>query len=143
MGLAQVERLWDRDYGSPPIGTPENTMLYNSRVQVASKFLRARFPVSSGDLAIFTHATTALSLAYGLCASSFNNGTTHDTLKRFVEDQNPIAPAGVVTVTLDSVGKCTSLSQTSNTAYDTLGCGKTEPYKCEFADYPAWYWADP
>lgn len=134
--LAEIEEMWDPSYGSPPIKTPEDTPLYDQRVAKMAQALRARFPPASGDLAVFTHATTSFSLAYGLCSNLFAS------LQEFVDPMPAIAPAGVIVATLDDKGHCTNLTQTQNVA-GAVGCGETKPYKCAFKDYPNWYWEDP
>jgi len=134
--LEEVEEMWDPSYGSSPIKTPEDTTLYNQRVAKMAQVLKVRFPPASGDLAVFTHATTSFSLAYGLCSNLFAS------LQEFVDSMPAIAPAGVIVVTIDGKGHCTNLTQTQNVA-EVVECGETEPYKCEFADSPNWYWEDP
>jgi len=134
--LLKASELWDTLYGSPPIPTPEVPELYGKRVKRAAEVLTARFPPSAGNAAIYTHATTSFSIAYGLCHSKDG---TDATLEDFVKKQAAIAPAGVIHLVRDNSGKCKVIDQTANVA-KTVGCGKTEPYKCEFDDYPAWYW---
>jgi len=134
--LQEVHEHWDLDYGSLPIATPENNTLYVKRVVQAASVLRKRFPPSSGNLAVYTHATTSFSVAYGLC---YGNDAQ---LMAFVNGQDAIGPAGVIHVTLSSSGQCVKVEQTQNVA-ETVGCGKTEPFKCQFADYPSWYWSNP
>jgi len=136
--LEEASDKWDLHYGSPPIATPETPVkMYDTRVKKCAKVLKERFPPLSGNLAIFTHATTSFSIAYGLC---YGEGGNDSQLQKFVEHQKAIAPAGVIHVVLDADGKCKTVEQTNNVA-ETLGCGKTEPFKCEFADFPAWYWS--
>lgn len=134
--LKDIGKRWDLGYGSPPIPTPEDPPLYGKRVQKAAKVLKTRFPPSSGNLVIFTHATTSFSIAYGLC---HGEDSSDKTVQSFVENQKPIGPAGVIHVVLDGHGKCITVSQTANVA-EKVGCGKTEPFKCKFADFPSWYW---
>lgn len=134
--LEEVHQLWDLDYGSLPIPTPETVPMYGKRIQKAASFLKKRFPPSTGNLAIITHATPTFSIAYGLCHSEDG---TDEMLKEFVEHQDAIAPCGAIHVVLDAAGRCKAIDQTANVA-SSLGCGRTDPYKCKFSDYPAWYW---
>jgi len=134
--LQEIEAVWDTQYGSPPIPTPETPKMYDARVEKAAKVLKKRFPPSSGNLAIYTHATTSFSIAYGLC---HGEDSSDASLKKFVESQAAIAPVGVIHVVLDSAGKCKRVDQTNNVALK-VGCGKTTAFKCNFTDFPAWYW---
>jgi len=136
--LGEASGRWDLRYGSAPIPTPETPVaMYNKRVKQCAKVLKERFPPSSGNLAIFTHATTSFSVAYGLC---YGEGGDDGQLEDFVKNQHAIAPAGVIHVVLDADGKCKTVEQTNNIA-EEVGCGDTEPWKCEFEDFPAWYWS--
>merc|ERR1712050_785849 len=94
-----------------------------------------RFPSSSGNLAVYTHATTSFSIAYGLC---HGDDSSDAQLKQFVNGQNAIAPAGIIEVVIGKDGKC-DVKQTNNLA-EAVNCGDTEPFKCAFEDFPAWYW---
>eukprot|EP00929_Paragymnodinium_shiwhaense_P084341 TRINITY_DN45086_c0_g1_i1.p1 TRINITY_DN45086_c0_g1~~TRINITY_DN45086_c0_g1_i1.p1 ORF type:complete len:341 (+),score=54.98 TRINITY_DN45086_c0_g1_i1:69-1091(+) len=132
--LEEVQQRWDLTYGSFPIPTPEDFDLYNKRVALAAQMLHQRFPPDSGNVAIYTHATTAFSVAYGLC----HEGS--EALQAFIERQKAIGPAGVIHIVRDKSGKCLSSSQTQNVGLE-VGCGRTPPFKCEFADCPDWYWA--
>eukprot|EP00931_Biecheleriopsis_adriatica_P119998 TRINITY_DN95149_c0_g1_i1.p1 TRINITY_DN95149_c0_g1~~TRINITY_DN95149_c0_g1_i1.p1 ORF type:complete len:348 (-),score=49.65 TRINITY_DN95149_c0_g1_i1:40-1083(-) len=134
--LEEIEEAWERGYGSPPIETPENDVRYLTRVQRATQVLKDRFPPSSGNLAVFAHATTAFSIAYGLCYGATG---TDKTLKDFVDGHNAIAPGGVLHVILDADGSCKTVEQTINVA-DSVACGKTEPFKRDFDSCPAFYW---
>ena len=99
--------------------------------------LRARFPPSSGNLVIHTHATTSFTLAYGLCFGH-DHGGSDQTLADFVRRMDPIGPAGVVHLVLDSDGRCTlPVAQPYNLAGEE-GCstGNTNPWMCEFDNYP-------
>ena len=72
--LAEINARWSPDYGSAPIPVPESDQLYTTRAAKAGASLRARFPSTmAGNVAIFTHATTSFSVAYGLCFGP--NGT--------------------------------------------------------------------
>merc|ERR1712224_589498 len=71
--LEEVESLWELGYGSAPIATPENPARYVERVQKMTSVLKSRFPPQKGNLGIFTHATTAFSIAYGLCYGESSN----------------------------------------------------------------------
>lgn len=135
--IEEVHKIWDLDYSSIPIRTPENYTLYNARVKTAAEVLKKRFPPSSGNLAVFTHATTAFSIAYGLCHGDEGS----DKLEDFVKGQDAIGPAGVIHVILGADGSCKSIKQTENVAEE--GCGDTPPYKCAFEDFPSWYWSHP
>lgn len=136
--LEEASDNWDLEYGSPPIPTPETPIaMYNARVEKCAKVLKERFPPSSGNLAIYTHATTSFSVAYGLCHGEDGDD---DQLKKFVENQKAIAPVGVIHVVLNSDGKCKMVEQTNNVA-EKVGCGDTKPFKCDFENFPAWYWA--
>mmetsp|Transcript_10632 Transcript_10632/g.14679 ORF Transcript_10632/g.14679 Transcript_10632/m.14679 type:complete len:334 (-) Transcript_10632:280-1281(-) len=136
--IEEAHKLWDLSYGSVPIKTPENYTLYNARVKTAAKVLKERFPPSSGNLAIFTHATTSFSVAYGLCYGEDGS----DKLEEFVKGQDAIGPAGVIHVILAADGSCKPVEQTQNVGME-VGCGETEPFKCKFEDFPSWYWAHP
>mmetsp|Transcript_84812 Transcript_84812/g.154621 ORF Transcript_84812/g.154621 Transcript_84812/m.154621 type:complete len:336 (+) Transcript_84812:39-1046(+) len=131
--LEECHNLWNLSYGGPPIKTPENNTLYVERIAKAAEILKERFPPSSGNLAVFTHATPAFSIAYGLC---FGDSGNDQTLKDFVNGQDAIRPAGVIEVIIESDGTCT-IQQTRN----LMQCGETPAYKCDFEDFPAWYWA--
>lgn len=133
--LEEVLALWNLDYGSPPIQTPENNTLYLKRVKRAAKTLKARFPQTSGTLALFTHATTSFSIAYGLCHGS---DSTDTQVEDFVKHQDAIAPAGVIEVQIS--GNSCVIKQTNNVAQKTVDCGDTPAFKCNFSDYPSWYW---
>lgn len=136
--IMETHAIWDLNYGSVPIKTPENYTLYNARVKTAIKVLKTRFPPSSGNLAIFTHATTSFSLAYGLCYGEDGS----DKLEDFVKGQDPIGPGGVIHVILAADGSCKSVKQTQNVA-EEVDCGKTEPFYCSFENFPSWYWSHP
>lgn len=135
--LIQVSQLWDHGYGSPPIRTPENDALYMARVRRAGESLRSRFPPSSGNVAMVTHATPAFSIAYGLC---YGSDGSDFMLQQFVEGQDPIGPTGIIHIVRDSNGHCISIGQTDNQYADSIDCGATTKYKCNFTDYPDWYW---
>lgn len=135
--LREIEKRWDLDYGSVPIPTPETDELYVQRVRKAAATLSRRFPPSSGDVAFVTHATTSFSVVYGLC---FGNSGTDADLENFVNNQIGCGPGSVIHVVRDSQGRC-QISQTDNSALESLGCGKTQINKCEIADFPDWYWA--
>ncbi|CAE8625493.1 unnamed protein product, partial [Polarella glacialis] len=138
--LHEIHDLWDRTYGGPPIWTPENNTLYVERVQHAAKILRKNFPPSSGNLVIYTHATTSFSMAYGLC---YGESGDDAQLEKFVNGQDAIAPAGVIHLVFDAAGKCMEgVGQTQNVA-EKVDCGLTLPCKCDFDKYPSWYWASP
>mmetsp|Transcript_33399 Transcript_33399/g.91392 ORF Transcript_33399/g.91392 Transcript_33399/m.91392 type:complete len:243 (+) Transcript_33399:1584-2312(+) len=107
--LARAQARWALDYGSFPIPTPEGNGEYWGRVRLAAKALRHRFPPSTGNVAIFTHATTSFSLAYGLC---YGDNGTDATLQAFVERQGAIGPGGIIHVILASDGQCRSVAQT-------------------------------
>lgn len=140
--IAEVH--WDTQYGAVPVATPENVTLYNARVAAASEKLRARFPPVSGNLAVITHATTAVSLAFGLCRDRFAGPDAQCTgLATYLEAQEAIAPTGVIHVVLGEDGRCRSLGQTQNVAFQQAQCGLTEPFKCMFSDNPTWYWNCP
>lgn len=134
--LQECHRIWNRSYAGPPIKTPENDTLYIERATIAAQILKERFPPSSGDLVVVTHATTAFSIAYGLCYSDTGND---GTLEEFVNAQNAIGPAGVIHVAIEGDGSCT-IEQTRNVG-EAVNCGRTPAYKCNFSDFPAWYWA--
>lgn len=136
--IKEVENLWDLNYGSPPIHPPESPELYVKRAEEMVKLLRRRFPPSSGNMAIYTHGIPAFSVAYGLC---FGEASSDEKLKDFVDKQDAIGPGGVIHVVLDGNGKCVTVDQTYNEAASAMACGKTRPDKCEFEDFPAWYWA--
>lgn len=111
--------------------------MYTSRVLAVGGRLRSRFP--TGNVAVFTHATTSFSIAYALCFGQ--HGGSDQTLEHFVVGQQAIGPAGVIAVVLDArTGSCKHLAQTLNSPGDPAQCGKTEPYKCNFGDFPSWYW---
>jgi len=139
--LESIGILWDRTYGSPPILTPESNALYWNRVRAASNALKNRFPVSSGNLVVVTHATTSFSVAYGLC---FGDSATESNLRAFVESQQAIGPAGVIQVVREHTNggniSC-QIIQTWN--LEGNSCGETKPYKCAYDDFPAWYWESP
>jgi len=193
--LEEIKLRWDRAYGSPPIKTPENNTLYVDRVKEAVEVLKEHFPPKSGNLAIFSHATTTFSLAYGLChgdedcdcsadaimkkgcgggAADVNGDIScqlaqsqcitrcgdnailyhddtpkerksqdseDDKLEKFVKHQDAIAPAGFIEVILNADGSCVEIKQTNNDVSEVADCGETEASKCEFDDYPSWYWA--
>ena len=61
--LKDASAKWSVSYGSAPIPVPETDALYTARVMHAGAELADRFP--AGNVAIFTHATTSFSLAYG------------------------------------------------------------------------------
>jgi len=131
--LLDAQARWDLDYGSFPVPTPEGNREYCSRVKTAAGSLRHRFPV--GNLAVYTHATTSFSLAYGVC---YGENGDDAKLQEFVEGQDAIGPGGVILVIIKAgTGEC-SISQTQNIA--NMSCGATKPYKCPFAHFPAWYW---
>lgn len=134
--LTEISGLWDLHYGSPPIRTPENNTLYGERVKKAARVLKERFSPSSGNLAIFTHATTSFSVAYGLCYGDAGDAA----LQEFVDHQDAIAPSGVIHLTIGANGECKGVTQTQNVAVP-VNCGETQPFKCNFAGYPSWYWA--
>lgn len=137
--LSECSARWDWRYGAASIKTPENDTLYVQRVVEAARTLKARFPPSTGNIAIFTHATPSLSIAFGWCYKE------DSSLKQFLDTQDAIGPAGVVHVIVkqggSGSGTCTIL-QTQNVA-DALKCGRTPAYKCNFRDFPAWYWPSP
>jgi len=169
--LARAQARWALDYGSFPIPTPEGNGEYWGRVRLAAKALRHRFPPSTGNVAIFTHATTSFSLAYGLC---YGDNGTDATLQAFVERQvRPPVPQRLAAISHQApsrhsvhtrawpcpgrssrrrasrrapsaqvVSSTSSLPATGSAARSPrpMACGATEPYKCIFADYPAWYW---
>jgi len=135
--LEKIHRLWDLGYGSVPIKTPENNTLYVERVKEAAKVLKQRFPPATGDLAVFTHATTSFSVAYGLC---FCDSGSDSQLEDFVKRQAAIGPGGVIEVVIGADGTCSGVKQTNNVA-DSAGCGETPPVKCDFDRYPSWYWS--
>ncbi len=65
----ELEASRDTGYG---MGTQtdcsqEDDLKYHNRAQEASTYLKAQLSLFSGNVALFTHATTAMSLAYGLC----------------------------------------------------------------------------
>lgn len=136
--LREVHSLWDTSYNSLPIATPENNTMYHQRIGEAVKSVQNQFPPSSGNLALFTHATTAFSLAYGLCYGSSGSGGD-EKLQEFVDEQDAIAPGGVIHVTISQDGGCAKVDQTLNVA-EEVGCGMTDPFKCPFDWYPSWYW---
>merc|ERR1711920_27175 len=135
--IKEAEDLWDLHYGSPPIHPPESPELYVQRAEGMVKLLKQRFPPGSGNMAIYTHGIPAFSMAYGLC---FGENSSDDKLKDFIDNQDAIGPAGVIHVVLDGNGKCVTVDQTDNEAANAMSCGKTVPFKCEFEDFPAWYW---
>lgn len=135
--LKRIENRWDPDYGSFPIPTPESDELYLQRMHKAVAILRKRFPPSSGDAAFVSHATTSLSIAYGLC---YGEDSTDSKLESFVNRQEGFGPAGVIRITRDAAGKCTSISQTDNSALESTQCGMTTKNKCEIKDFPDYYW---
>ena len=153
--LWEVTELLDKNYGSFPIPTPEGDGRYWQRVRRAAATLRARFPLHAvSSYAVFTHATPSFSLAFGLChAGRGTRGAEHSAgagtgaaqpaldaaLQSFVEAQEPIGPGDAIVVVLDgATGACKSVSQT---VHVSSACGATGPHRCNFADYPAWYWA--
>ena len=86
-----------------------------------------------------THATTSFSLAYGLC---YGSNHTDKQLEKFVKRQDAISPAGVIHLTIAADGSCLGVDQTNNVAPGMAqGKGRTPSFKCEFQDFPAWYWA--
>jgi len=137
--LSECSARWDWRYGAASIKTPENDTLYVQRVVEAVRTLKVRFPPSTGNIAIYTHATPSLSIAFGWC---YKEGSS---LKQFLDAQDAIGPAGVVHVIVkqggSGSGTCTIL-QTQNVV-DVLKCGRTPAYKCNFKDFPAWYWPNP
>jgi len=135
--LAEVQDLWDLDYGSFPLQTPEDDSLYLDRVMLAATQLKKRFPPSSGNLAWFTHATTSFSIVYGLC---YGEHDSDEMLKQFVSGQDAIGPTGVIHVVRDMHGQCLSISQTDNRAMEKADCGNTTRFRCNFDDFPSWYW---
>lgn len=136
--LEEIQSLWNLNYGSAPIATPEDPALYVKRVARLPSNLKKRFPASVGNLAVYTHATTSFSLAYGLC---YGDAHSDEKLQSFVEKQNAIGAAGVIHVVLGADGRCKRVEQTNNVAKE-VNCGsRTDPYKCEFSKYPSWYWA--
>ena len=139
--LAELSARWDLGYGSPPIPTPETSTRFHTRARRASEVLRQRFPPSSGNLAVHSHATTSLSLAYGLCYGS--DASDDATLKKFLSTMEPIGPAGVVHLVLGADGSCKSVDPAVNSAYESVECepdSKTIPWMCHYADCPSWYW---
>merc|ERR1711920_925539 len=100
--LQECHRLWNLNYGGPPIKTPENDTLYVERIARAGNILKERFPPSSGNLAVYTHATPAFSLAYALCYGDSGND---QSLQEFVDSQDAIGPAGVIHVVISHDGK--------------------------------------
>lgn len=134
--LRHASDIWDLEYGGPAIPTPEKPVhMYPDRIQKAVKIINNRFPVSSGNLLIVTHATPVLSLAFGLCGAG-----DEASLKAFVDHQDAVGPAGVVHLVRNTLGGCISIDQTQNIGNAELKCGKTDPYKCPYDDFPAWYW---
>jgi len=138
--LAEVQSFWDLDYGSFPIQSPEDNLLYDARVQLAATQLAKRFPPSSGDVAIVTHATTSFSVAYGLC---YGANSSADMLEQFIAGQDAIGPAGMIHIVRDAQGRCVSIDQTDNSAMESADCGVTEPFRCNYAQNPMWYWPNP
>lgn len=134
--LREIEQRWDLDYGSVPMPTPETNELYVQRVRKGAATLSRRFPPSSGDVAFVTHATTSFSVVYGLC---FGNSGTDADLENFVNNQDGTGPGAVIHIVRDAQGHC-QISQTDNSAYESVGCGKTNIFKCDIADFPDWYW---
>lgn len=134
--LQEAHGLWDRHYGSPPIKTPENHSMYIRRVPEAAVDLRARFGPLAGNVVFVTHATPSFSVAYGLCHGSDGDDAS---LEQFVRHQKPIGPGGVIEIVKAPDGSCQELQQTNNVGLE-VGCGATEPFKCDFDDFPSWYW---
>eukprot|EP00927_Polykrikos_kofoidii_P052490 TRINITY_DN46363_c0_g1_i1.p1 TRINITY_DN46363_c0_g1~~TRINITY_DN46363_c0_g1_i1.p1 ORF type:complete len:325 (-),score=26.41 TRINITY_DN46363_c0_g1_i1:152-1126(-) len=135
--LESIQELWALDYGSPPLKTPESNGMYVRRVKQLAPLINSRFPVYHGNIAVYTHATPAFSLAYGLCYGDAGGDTK---LEEFVGKQDPIAPGGLIEVIQHADGTCKEVKQTNNVAGE-LGCGLTKPAKCHIFDYPGWYWS--
>lgn len=135
--LAEVQKYWDLDYGSFPIQTPEDNALYAERARLGATILKKRFPPSSGNVIVVTHATPAFSVAYGLCHGDEH---TPELLEQFVAGQEAIGPGGLIHIVRDAQGKCLSMSQTDNSAMEDSGCGATEGFRCDYANNPMWYW---
>lgn len=135
--LAEVQDAWDLGYGSFPIQSPEDDSLYLNRVTLAGAQLRKRFPPNTGDVAFVTHATTSFSIAYGLC---YGEDGTDEMLEQFVKGQDAIGPTGMIHIVRDMQGKCVSIGQTDNSVTESVVCGKTPPVKCDFDDFPSFYW---
>ena len=133
--LADITSLWSPEYGSAPIPVPEDDTGYTTRVKRGAASLRQRW-VGKGNVAIFTHATTSFSIAYGLC---YGEMATDASLQHFVVGQDAIGPGGVITVVLDASGACVRVEQTQNNV-GAPACGMTKSYKCAFVDFPSWYW---
>jgi len=136
--LEALDNQWDRAYGAPPIPTPETDSLFFARLAKASRQLRARIANQPGNHALYSHATTVFSIAYGLCHVDDN---PKEFLEEYVNGQDPIGPGGFIRVAFEvSSGKC-EISQTNN--LDNSYCGKTKPYYCRFADCSTKYWPFP
>ena len=66
----------------------------NDNMPQFAQVLRSRFPVSSGNLAVHTHATTSFSIAYGICHGWAEHGEEAGAhLQRFLKELGPIGPA--------------------------------------------------
>ena len=136
---ARVLALWDPEYSAPPIQTPEGHEQYWTRIERAVQALAERIPPASGNAALFTHATPALSLGYGLCRNLFAS------LQDFVEQQPiGIAACGIVHVVRDGrTGFCKELHPVDNSAFQALECGRTTYSLKRYSARPGKYWRPP
>jgi broad specificity phosphatase PhoE len=109
---------------------PETDELYWNRVEEASKFFLERlFTIDSplrGNVAMFSHASTCISLVYALCANLWDANP-----KKWYEDwvrHNPIGPAGFIQVSFEvSHGgvTCKSVTAVNNDANEKTECDPT------------------
>jgi hypothetical protein len=143
----KIEQLWDRQYSSPPIPTPEGNEEFWRRMELATTSLHKHFRTVDvpGSIAVFTHAGPSFSLAFGLCRNLFGG-----SLEAFVESKvfgrelEGMAPAGIMRVVLDRTsGMCTKLDSPDNTVYHGSECGRTIPHKKAYRSDPGKYWRPP
>jgi hypothetical protein len=69
---------------------------YYARVKAASYFLKGQLSRMSGNVAMFSHATTCLTLAYGLCSNLYG-GNLGEWFENYVQNNIPAGdiPRGI------------------------------------------------
>ena len=132
----ELEASRDTGYG---MGTQtdcsqEDDLKYHNRAQEASTYLKAQLSLFSGNVALFTHATTAMSLAYGLCDNLHED--VEQWFQEYVTENKPkgvnvnpkdfsehpgMGPGGIIKISWKG-GRCAALYPVNNTALQSTQC---------------------